>query len=762
MLLHCLFSSDRRVVGRALLRISAGTLFCTAVCLALSGAAATGQEQNAPSVSVRDTVEPDGRILPPGKLPADVRLGHLKDLDGYFPFQVAANPQEWEVRAEKVRRQMRVALGIWPMPTRAPLKPVIHGAIDMGDYTVERVYFESVCGLYVTGNLYRPKGKSGKLPGVLFPHGHWNDGRFHDSGLQTVRNEIFVGGERFEDGGRSPLQSMCVGACRLGCVVFHYDMIGYADSTQISFDLGHRFARQRPEMNTLENWGLYSTQAEANLQTVMGLQTINSIAALDFLASLNDVDPNRIAVTGASGGGTQTFILGALDPRPAIAFPAVMVSTAMQGGCTCENCSLLRIDTGNVEFAALFAPKPQGLTTANDWTLEMPSKGFPELAQHYAMMGAKGKVELFAMPHFGHNYNYVSRMRFYQFVNRHFQLGLPEPIIEADYKRLTREQMTVWNNEHPQPPSGPEFERKLLRCLKEDVDTQLAALAPTSAEQLKKFRDVVGGALEAIFIREFPGAKDLTYDQRVKVDFGDYILMEGLIRQERYGEETPVAFFYPKNWNKKVVIGVSSQGKSRLFENGKPRQEIKTLLAQGFCVAAPDLFLQGEFLQPGQKVEKTAKVENPREFAGYTFGYNHTLFAQRVHDLLRVISFTKHHDRSPESIAIVALEGAGPIGAAAAAIAPEGMIQKLVINTEGFRFSKLLDFRDPNFLPGGAKYGDLPAMLALAAPAKLMLLGEPEAPQVVKQAYEAAGASDSLLVGEQLDPQEFIDFLHEK
>ena len=125
----------------------------------------------------------------------------------------------------------------------------------------------------------------------------------------------------------------------------------------------------------------------------MGLQTYNSIRALDWLSELPDVDPARIGVTGASGGGTQTFILCAIDHRPAVAFPAVMVSTAMQGGCTCENCSLLRVGTGNVEFAALMAPRPLGMTGANDWTKEMATKGLPELKAHYAMLGVPDKVD---------------------------------------------------------------------------------------------------------------------------------------------------------------------------------------------------------------------------------------------------------------------------------------------------------------------------------------------------------------------------------
>src|SRR3954464_7467749 len=125
------------------------------------------------------------RVLPEGKQPADARLAEPKDLNGYFPFTVAKNKEQWEKRAKEVRRRIAVAEGIWPEPEKTPLNAVVHGKIDRGDYTVEKVFFESVPGFFVTGNLYRPKNTSGKTPGVLFAHGHWNDGRFIDIGRQA-------------------------------------------------------------------------------------------------------------------------------------------------------------------------------------------------------------------------------------------------------------------------------------------------------------------------------------------------------------------------------------------------------------------------------------------------------------------------------------------------------------------------------------------------------------------------------------------------
>ena len=120
----------------------------------------------------------------------DVRLQSLKDLRGYFPFNPPESVSEWEQRREYVRRQILVAAGLWPMPTKTPLNAVMHGKIDCDGYTVEKVCFESAPGFFVTGNLYRPKNIQGKVPGVMFAHGHRKDARLYQTPEEKIRKDI--------------------------------------------------------------------------------------------------------------------------------------------------------------------------------------------------------------------------------------------------------------------------------------------------------------------------------------------------------------------------------------------------------------------------------------------------------------------------------------------------------------------------------------------------------------------------------------------
>ncbi len=287
----------------------------------------------------------------------------------------------------------------------------------------------------------------------------------------------------------------------MGCVVFHYDMIGYADSRQISQAIAHGFAQPRADQNKPDGWGFFSPRAEMNLQSIMGLQTWDSMRAIDFLTSLPDVDPQRIAVTGSSGGGTQTFILCAVDPRPAAAFPAVMVSTGMQGGCTCENCCNLRVDTGNVEIAALFAPKPLGLSCANDWTKTMPEDGYPELKKLFEALGHPERVFLTKSLTFPHGYNQVARRVMYAWFAKYLQLPGGEsaeleavdqgrldegsPFREQPIRFLSKDELTVWGDDHPPPQGGDAIEHAITRHWQQDQSRQLTKLFDDRDPRLK-------------------------------------------------------------------------------------------------------------------------------------------------------------------------------------------------------------------------------------------------------------------------------------
>ncbi len=289
-----------------------------------------------------------------------------------------------------------------------------------------------------------------------------------------INNEIANGGERFESAARSPLQARCVQLARMGCIVLHYDMLGYADSRQIGFNRAHGFGNHGPNPQVADGqWLLFSPRAEELSQNVMGIQTINTLQLVEYLLSRDDVDPSRLSITGASGGGTQTFIAAAIEPRFTGAYPVVMVSTAMQGGCTCENACGLRVGTGNVEIAALTAPRPMGLNAANDWTKNMANDGVPQLKKLYELYGAADRFTFQSATHFGHNYNHVTRVAMYGFMNRLFGLGMKEPILESDFTYLSPEELSVWDKDHPEPKSGIEFEADFLAAWNADVEKQL-------------------------------------------------------------------------------------------------------------------------------------------------------------------------------------------------------------------------------------------------------------------------------------------------
>ena len=236
-------------------------------------------------------------------------------------------------------------------------------------------------GFYLGGNLYRPRNGKAKHPGVLNPQGHWPYGRLENEPLYSA-------------------PSLGISLARQGYVVFAYDMVGYNDTIQVP----HRFGSAEQRL-----WSFGP----------LGLQLWDSIRALDFLASLDDVDAADLGITGASGGGTQAFLLTAVDDRIQFASPVNMVSAIMQGGDLCENAPGLRLGTSNVEIAAMFAPKPMLLVSATgDWTHNVPREEYPAIKRIYDLYGKGDQVEVVQIDE-KHNFNQPSREAVYQFFAKH-------------------------------------------------------------------------------------------------------------------------------------------------------------------------------------------------------------------------------------------------------------------------------------------------------------------------------------------------------
>ena len=241
------------------------------------------------------------------------------------------------------------------------------------------MYFESLPGFFVTGNLYRPAA-GGPFPAIVSPHGHWTYGRLENTPTNSGP-------------GRA------IGLARQGFVVFAYDMVGYLDSQQ----LPHTFGGRREQL-----WGL----------SLAGLQLWNSIRAVDFLESLPYVKRDAIGATGESGGGTQTFLLAAVDDRIRVAVPVNMISLHMQGGCLCENLPGLRLETNNVEIAATIAPRPMLMVSATgDWTKETMEVEYPAVRSIYQLHGAEDRVSAVRIDA-EHNYNKASREAMYAWMAR--------------------------------------------------------------------------------------------------------------------------------------------------------------------------------------------------------------------------------------------------------------------------------------------------------------------------------------------------------
>jgi uncharacterized protein len=360
------------------------------------------------------------------------------------------NRKEWEARKLILKENIFKGMNLSPLPFRTPLNSVISAKRIHDGYSVENVYFESIPGYYVCGNLYRPVDVDGKHAAILCPHGHFSGdtlgswGRFHPD-----------------------LQKRCATFARMGAIVFSYSMFGWGGES--SKQLNPEAIIEKPIKDSISKYH--------NVPFALTMQTWNSIRALDFLETLPDADMSKVAVTGASGGGTQTFILTALDDRVTVSVPVVMVSCHFFGGCNCESGLPIHQSanhfTNNAEIAAMAAPKPMLIVSdGNDWTKNEPSVEFPFIKRTYAFYNAEDNIENAHFPDGVHDYGYSKRIPVYKFLAKHLGLNLqvvtdPDGKINES-KSVAESALTMlsFSSQNPHPANALKGSKAIEMALK--------------------------------------------------------------------------------------------------------------------------------------------------------------------------------------------------------------------------------------------------------------------------------------------------------
>lgn len=493
----------------------------------------------------------------PGAL-GDRRHEYVRNTDTIYTLPPYTSKEAWEATRETIRRRTLLGCGLYPLPEKTPLNSNISGRIEREGYSIEKVYFEALPGFLVTGNLYRPfpLPTDKKIPAILCPHGHWEEGRLqNDESCSVAARSITL--------------------AKMGASVFTYDMVGYNDSLQFK---AHRWLDRATKL-----WGL----------TPFALQLWSSIRAVDFLETLPEVDADRIGCTGASGGGTQTFALYTVDDRIKVAAPVNMISCSMQGGCVCENGPLMRLEHSNLEIGAMMAPRPLLLVSATgDWTRETPRIEYPSIRSIYQLYGAEDKLEQVQIDA-GHNYNQQSREAVYRFFAKHL-LGLEgyENFTEPPYTMEPVESLRVFPD--GQLPEGFLRDDALMERLKGYLSSQrakrLSTLSPDERTAL---------------LRELSGAGDVEhaaprFTRLSSEDDGERRIERWLVGSEARDERVPLIFIRARSVEPQplTVFVNSSAASPWVNADGTLGTAVQQALEAGQAVALVDLYGAGPDAAP--------------------------------------------------------------------------------------------------------------------------------------------------------------------
>jgi dienelactone hydrolase len=442
--------------------------------------------------------------------------------------------READQRREPLRRKLEDSLGVARLPWPPALRPRVVGSLRYKRYRIEKVVYESLPGVLVPAHLYLPEGAERPAPAILFYPGHW----WPDSKA------------------RPDFQAFCINMARLGFVVLSFDPFGQGERGVSSRD--HR-------------------RTEALLVGVaqQGFAEYETRCALEYLLSRQEVDPKRVGITGASGGGYNTWITAALDDRIAAAVPVVGTSEFFEQIRVCrpldwyhaaEHChfvpGLIRY-ANNHELLAMAAPKPILIVAASQ-DQSFPLAGVREVADYgrslYKSYGADEKIGLVVDEAEGHGYQRIKREAAYGWFLRWLMRrgdGGPYPEPSTETQPFDSVELRCFPP-GPNEPAGPgmiEAVRRLARDL------------PPSSPRVDL--DAVLGPMPSAAL--------------ARVRLGEDPIQRLLVPSEP-GLDIPAFLLRPVGEVRGVVVALDDRGKESLASDPL----VETCLARGWAVCGVD------------------------------------------------------------------------------------------------------------------------------------------------------------------------------
>lgn len=605
------------------------------------------------------------------------------------------SPEGWRERAPRLREEYLYSLGLWPLPEKTPLKATVTGKLEGDGFVVEMLHYQSRPGLYVTGNLYRPRhAKPGeKLPAVFYVCGHSRRGR---------------------NGNKTAFQPHGMWFARHGYVCLMVDTLQLGEIAAIH----HGTYREN-------RWWWHSRG-----YTPAGVECWNGVRGIDYLIGRDDVDPERIAVTGISGGGAATFWIAAADERVKVAvpvsgmadLPSYVTNRVVNGHCDC----MFMYNTFQwpwTRIAALVAPRPMLFVNSDQdaiFPMDANERIINRLERTYSLFGAGDRVGA-VVSIGGHAYRQDIREAAFRFINTHLRND-PRPIIDSEVDLASE---TRPDPPHPIPPerlrvfpTDAELPKDELNTTIDQHFVPIAKVSPSAPGEFESWKRSLLAELRRVTFRSLPEwippAERIgdASPPRLRTETGIELTLRGAV-------ESP-------NEKGRVILAVM---------NADDAEDPAAWLKEHVTADDRLAILDPRGVGPTRWTEK-----NPPNYVARSHVLlGTTVDTGRLRDVAATARWLKRETGRP---VIVAGRGPSALIAAYAAVLEPEIEGAIAIDPPATH----MDASAPQFL-NLLRVCDAPEMLGLLAPRKLTIVANNDkAWRTVAACYEAAGASRELVL----------------